>query len=224
MTVLLLLALGLAFIVADYFVQLRQAKSFVPASVTVRSPIFRSIEELLPRGVFAAPGQIWSSLLADGRVRLGVNRLMLGALNGVQSVALPSSGQSVRKGEPIFTLKMGSRQLTFRAPMDGTITAVNGDLMENPQALYGDVSKAWAVTVQPRNLSDSLRSMRVGEEAIQWLRSEAARLRDFFALNTLQPAMAMQDGGLPAAGALQSLDDESWNKFVKEFVDTPAQN
>ena len=226
MTVLLLLALGLAFILADYLVQLRQAKAFVPAAASIRMPIFRSIEDLLPRGVFAAPGHLWSALLPDGHVRLGVNRLMLSALQGVQSVVLPQNGQSVRKGDPVITLKLGTRSLAFRAPMDGTITAVNSVLQENPQALYADVNKAWAITLQPRNLSESVKSMHIGEEAYQWLRSEVARLRDFFAASAAQPALAMalQDGGLPAAGALQSLDDDAWKKFVQEFVDLPLQN
>jgi glycine cleavage system H protein len=226
MTVLLLLALALAFILADYLVQLRQAKAFVPATTAVRRPIFHSIEELLPRGIFAAPGQIWSALLPDGHIRLGVSRLMLNALQNVESVALPSSGQMVKKGEPIITLQMGKRSLAFRAPMDGTVTAVNQELMENPGKLYGEVNKAWAVSLRPRNLSESIKGMRLGEEAYQWLRSEVTRLRDFFAQATPQPAFAMnlQDGGLPAAGALQALDDASWEKFVEEFLDTPAQN
>jgi glycine cleavage system H protein len=225
MTVLLLLALALAFILADYLVQLFQAKAFAPATVTARMPIFHTIEDMLPRGVFAAPGQIWSSLLPDGHIRLGVNRLMLSALQGVQSIALPQSGQKVRKGEPIITLKMGARALSFRAPMDGTVTAVNSELQNHPQALYGDVTKAWAVTVQPNNLSESVKNMAIGEEAYQWLRSEMTRMRDFFALAVPQPALAhaLQDGGLPAAGVLQSLDDDTWQKFVEEFVNSPAQ-
>ena len=225
MTVLLLLALALAFILADYLVQLRQAKSFVPAAVPVRKPLFNSIEDLLPRGVFAAPGQIWSALQPDGRIRLGINRLMLSALNTIDAVSLPKDGQIVRKGEPIITLQLGKRSLSFRSPIDGTVLAVNREVNGNPQVLYGNVNQAWAVTLEPKNVSDSVKSMHIGEEAYQWLRSEIVRFRDFFAQTTPQPAlaMAMQDGGLPAAGALQALDDASWDKFVKEFVDTTAK-
>ncbi|HOT97123.1 MAG TPA: hypothetical protein PLN61_08350 [bacterium] len=226
MTVLLLLALALAFILADYLVQLRQAKSFAPATTAVRRPVFHSIEELLPRGVFAASGQLWSSLLPNGEIRLGVSRLMLSALHSIDAVSLPQPGQRVKKGEPILSLQLGKRTLTLRAPMAGTVTTINRALKEDPQGLYHDINRAWALALQPDNLSESVKGMRIGEEAYQWLRSEMARLRDFIALAVPQQALApaMQDGGLPAQGALQALDDANWSKFVEEFLDRPTQN
>lgn len=224
MTVLLLLAMFLTFILVDYVVQLRQAKSFVPVAATSRRPLFQTIEDLMPRGVFAAPGHIWSSILPDGKVRLGVSRLMLNALQHVDAAMLPKNGQQVRKGEPIISLKLGNRTIAFRAPMDGTVTAINADLLENPKRLFADVNTAWAVTIQPNNLSESVKSMRIGEEAYQWMRSEVARFRDFFAQFASEPALApaLQDGGLPAAGALQSLNEEAWQAFVQEFIDNSS--
>lgn len=226
MTVLLLLALALAFILADYLVQLRQARSYMPAAVAAHRPVYNSIEELLPHGVFAAPGHLWSSLLPNGEIRLGVSRLMLSALHNIDAITLPRPGEQVNKGQPILSLHLGNRVLSLRAPMSGTITAVNDTLQNNPLGLYRDFNQAWALSLQPENLSESVKGMHIGEEARQWLQAEMARLRDFFALSAPQPALAlaMQDGGLPAAGALQTLDDASWSKFVEEFLDKPTLN
>ncbi|HNW59438.1 MAG TPA: hypothetical protein PKI62_07175, partial [bacterium] len=163
-------------------------------------------------------------LLPSGEIRLGVSRLILTALQNIETVSMPRMGQRVKKGEPILTLHLGQRSLTLRAPMAGTVTAVNANLAADPQGLYRDADRAWACAVQPDNLSESIKSMRIGEEALLWLRAEAARLRDFFALSAPQPALALQDGGLPAAGALQTLDDAAWSKFSEEFLDRTTLN
>lgn len=224
MTALLLIAMVLAFILVDYVVQLRQAKVTVPVTARKPAPLFSQIEDLLPKGVFAAPGHIWSTVLPNGHVRMGASRLILNALQTVSQVVLPDPGKQVKKGDVLFTVHWGDRQASFRAPASGRIAAVNSELMQHPMRLSGDTNSSWAVVLQPDNLSASVKAMRIGEEAYQLLRNEVNHLRDFFARFSAQPAMAsaLQDGGLPVAGALQNLPDDVWQKFVHEFIETSA--
>ncbi len=223
MTALLLIAMVLAFLLADYVVQLRQAKVAVPVSAAKPLPLFSRIEDLLPKGIFAAPGHLWSAVQSNGTVRMGVSRLILNALNSVSEVILPEPGKQVQKGDALFTVRWGGRSATFRAPVSGRIAAVNTELLAHPLHLSGDTHVSWAILLQPDNLSASVKAMRIGEEAYQLLRHEVNRLRDFFAQFPAHPAMvsAQQDGGLPLAGALQNLPEEIWNKFVQEFIETP---
>jgi len=220
MTILIVLAMVISAVLIDYVIQLRQAKQTVAAVVAKPIPAASS-DMFLPEGVFAVPGQLWSVLLPNGRVRLGVNRLFTSVLGGVDEISMPRIGQAVRKGQLLCSVKQNGRALRLSSPVDGEISEINQNLLSNPNHLSGEIPSSWMLTVKPRNLSREISTWKLGEEARNWIKMETNRLRDFLA-PAAQPAFAnLQDGGMPAPGSLKNLEEGYWNLFETEFLNQP---
>src|SRR4030095_1549868 len=94
----------------------------VPRLVSVLVP-----EDLtqVPAGVFVGPGHSWMELDPMGAVRVGVDRLPLSLLGGVEAIEALPVGTEVQHGEPLALLRRGERKLEGKSPVDGVITAAN---------------------------------------------------------------------------------------------------
>lgn len=219
MTVLLLVALVLVCLLADYVVQVRQAKVAAKAGVRIARPI-SILEYFLPEGVFLAPGHLWSLMSSNGRMKMGVDPFILKSFGKVDQVVLAEKGTKINRGQVFATLKQGQREIPLRAPFEGTIEDVNSPIEENPTQLKSVPERSWMVAMKPAHLSASMKMLMLGEDAKNWIEGEVRRFREFLASNALQPAYAttLQDGGLPAEGVLQIVTDETFEKFQNEFL------
>jgi glycine cleavage system H lipoate-binding protein len=164
-------------------------------------------------GRFYAPGHTWAAIRDDGDVRVGIDALARKALGRPDSVEMPVLGQQVEKGEPVVTFLRDEKRLTFRSPVSGTVVAVNAS---PSSAAAGN----WFFTVQPAQLAAEIRGLKIAEEAVAWLREEAARFRDFLVESfRASPAFAtLPDGGVPADGVLGVLPEEAWTAFEDDFL------
>jgi glycine cleavage system H lipoate-binding protein len=218
MTVIFFLITIIAFVAVDIVLQRSKAVKTVPAV----KPAFAPAQQIrVPAGIFFASSHTWFNLFPSGKVRMGVDDFVLRMLQNPEITFLKSPDASVSKGEPLFELKDGTHTLTVRSPLDGMVITRNEELMKNPslmkEMLYSD---GWALTIKPKRLSD-VAMMMLGENSRQWLQQELARLRDFIAGTSANPALAtamLQDGGLPVEGALKNLNDVQWKKFEQQFL------
>ena len=218
MTILILFALVLAALGVDYFVQIRQTKL---QTVAKAKPV--SIQDyLLPEGVFAAPGHVWSVLLPSGRLKMGIYPLITRALGKIDQVFLPEKGKVVQAGQALLEVVQGEKRVRIASPVTGVVEEVNPLVAEHADTVKKSVQTGWTVSVKPQSLSAAMATMKLGEEARQWLSAEMQRLRDFLAGRTMNAelAMLMQDGGTPAEGVLESMDQATWQQFETEFLKT----
>jgi glycine cleavage system H lipoate-binding protein len=219
MTVLFVAMTMLFFLTLEVVVRRVRATKTVPATaVHTTQPAY---PVRLPDGIFFARSHTWLSLFPSGKVRLGVDDFVGRLLDKPEVEYLKSTGDSVKKGEPLFSLSEGGRTLTLRAPMDGRIIGMNEQLVKNPGLLKENLfSEGWAYTIQPEKPSE-LRSLMLGEETRSWIPQEFRRLRDVFAgvavEGELVPAL-LQDGGQPVAGALKHMGPDVWDNFEEEFL------
>ena len=66
------------------------------------------------------------------------------------------------------------------------------------------------------------RAMKVAEEAASWERAELARMRDHLVVQLAGDVGAtMHDGGPPAEGVADQLDEQQWNNLVGAFFANP---
>jgi glycine cleavage system H protein len=216
MTILILLALVLAALVVDYFIQIKQTSV---QTVTHAKPA--SINDyMLPEGVFAASSHVWSILMPSGRLKMGIDPLITRALGKIDQVFLPEKGKAIQAGQALLEVVQGDKRIRIASPVSGVVEEVNPLVAENANTVKKNVQTAWTVSVKPHSLSSAMSSMKLGEEARQWLSNEMQRLRDFLAGRSMNPelAMVMQDGGTPAEGVLESMDKETWQQFEAEFL------
>jgi len=173
----------------------------------------------VPANVFRHAGHGWAALEPSGLVRIGVDDFMPRAIGRVDAVTLPKPGDTVIAGQPAFSLVQGQRRADIPAPVSGIVTEVNPALANGPGPIKERPFDAgWIARVRPTALGEELGRLHVAERASAWMRREAARLRDFLVSHTATREGAlgytMADGGVPANGSLEALDDAAWREFM----------
>jgi len=203
----------------------KEAREAAGAATSLTAYAFEDLS--VPAGVYLDGGHTWVRLETDGDAHVGVDRFAESLLGQVDAVELPEVGREVRRGERLFRLRQGERLADFVAPIDGVVRSVDKSLRRHPEAIKADpYRQGWVCRLAPLNLARNLKRLRIAEEARDWLKAEAARFQDFFASRPLEPTplgALLQDGGQPAGGVLQWMDDATWHRFNDEFL-RPSQD
>lgn len=174
----------------------------------------------LPPDVFLAPGHVWMRLDPAGNVRVGIDRMLLELLGGLDRVYPHAEGSEVRKDGPLVMLRHGQRALKIRSPVAGQVIQVNSRLEEHPDELIEDPFGVWLYEIRPEALGATLKPAVVAEEARGWMRREMDRLRELLQRpgsgdHAAMPTLA--DGGMPARGFSAHLDDGRWEQLIADF-------
>jgi glycine cleavage system H protein len=225
MVALLVLTTILIFLTIDYIAQRAHAPE---AEAVASAPRSRPAADLtrVPGDTWLAPGHVWARVEPYGTVRLGTDRLAGTLLGAVDRAAVVRQGSEVHVGDPIATVAHGARTITLRSPVDGVVTAVNEELASDPNAVLLDpFGNGWMARIRPVALGPAMKRMFVAEDAGTFLRDELRKLRELLtAAPALQPAMAatLPDGGLPADGLAEHLDDRTWSAVAAGLYGAPA--
>lgn len=219
MVALFVIATILICITIDYFVQRSQKKREVYQTQVVLSPE----SFILPRGYFFSKAHTWLELLFSGKVHIGVDDFISKITGKIDAIEVLPVGEEVVKGKPLFKIKQGNRTLTFLSPVSGKIKAINSSVLESPEIILKDpYLNGWIVMIEPNDIASEVKSLLIGQEASQWLRNEIKRFREFITKETSKfsptPELTLADGGLVIKGVLQSVDEKTWEKFEREFV------
>jgi len=175
----------------------------------------------IPKGVFFHPGHTWARMQDGNSMSIGIDDFVQKALGRIDRIGLPSVGEEVRQGDPIIAIAHSGRNLKLVAPISGRITAINRDVLENPGLISENPYKdGWLFMIEASEMAGNLKAMHVAEQAIDWIKEEVRRFREFLASEQLQPAVgeAMLDGGVPVAGSLDHLDEERLHEFEETFL------
>lgn len=206
-----------AFVLVDFLIQRREAHK---VRGTGPAPVLLD-RFLIPKGYFVSRAHAWIEVLGGGKARIGIDDFIQKLVGTLDEVIPIPPGTTIRKGDPLMTLRKGGRVLVIPSPLSGTVEAINTDLIGNWSLVNQDpYDNGWVVLLEPTNLAEELPSAAIATAATQWLRTEISRFRDFLnGLRSPQPAGAtLLDGGVPVAGVLSMTDDETWNRFGHEFL------
>ncbi len=162
----------------------------------------------------------WSRMLGR-RVNIGVDDLIQFTLGPVEKVELPRVGTRCRRGEPLFVLHRGGRVLQVRAPMSGTVEAVNTQLRDFPGLInQTPFTEGWAVCMRPEDGEHALDRLLHGRQAGDWFHSEVDRLVcRLTGCETTGPTLP--DGGELAGDLHNQISDRDWQTIAREFFETP---
>ena len=199
------------------------APAKVPAETDFRIPFGLQVADLaLPGGLFFHQGHTWTGIDTTGKVKIGLDDFAQNILGRIDNIKLRKVGDSISKGEKVFTIMQGKRKAEFNAPVDGVISAINKDVISKPELLKNDpYENGWVYAVEPRNLAQNLKSLTVAEEAKSWLKKEIARFKEFLAEQFVEDKLlgtTMADGGMPVNGIMEYMDDFSWMKMQEAFL------
>ena len=163
MLVILLVAFCAVCVLLSWRFDLRRNKA---ASAVRRADMPRGDHPLHPRAaILLQPGLTWVRIHNDDLVSIGTTDFVADVLGELMTVALPRESRSLNRGEVAWALvsKTG-RKLEQVMPIDGTVLAVNRDLIRDPGILQRSPYLAgWIMRVQPRSIRSAVRNVRSGE-------------------------------------------------------------
>src|ERR1043166_4818525 len=137
MTVLLVLATFLVFIVLDYAMNRRTVMATVPV-VEGALPV-RAVAGgdyiggfHVPDTVQYHPGHSWLLRERKNVVRVGADEFAAALLGKIERIELPKPGTWVRQGQKILSFYRDGVKTEMASPSEGEVMEVNSELLANP--------------------------------------------------------------------------------------------
>jgi glycine cleavage system H lipoate-binding protein len=219
MTVILVLATFITFLLIDHFYSRRPAVR--PVLVVQPQPAARTVLEpnvvagfQVPENLKYHPGHTWALSEGPKMVRIGLDDFAARLLGKVHNIMLPQRGQWVRQGQKLVTLERDGAKVDMVSPVEGVVTEINEAAAKDPATTqrdpYGD---GWLVSVESPDAKLNFRNLLSGELARWWMDEAAARLRKHMPL----PAGVAQDGGTTISDLSTYLGDKEWVDVTREF-------
>jgi glycine cleavage system H lipoate-binding protein len=221
MTVILVLATFLGFIVLDYFLNRRKAMATVPAAAPQSSPALAPFGSdyvdgfHTPETVSYHAGHSWVVRERKNVARVGADEFAAALVGRVEKVDLPRPGQWIRQGQRIVAFFRDGEKTEMVSPTEGEVMEVNSEILDDPGLLRQDpYGRGWLLTVHVPDEENTGRNLVPKSMVRQWMRDSIERLY------SKQPALAgavAADGGRPAEDLLAALPDVSWKHVTGEF-------
>jgi glycine cleavage system H protein len=217
MTVILVLATFLVFIVLDYVMNKGKVLATVPAQRIVPAQSGGDFVEgfHVPQTVCYHSGHSWLVQERKGVVRVGADEFAAALLGRIDRIELPRPGQWIRQGQKVLTFFRDGQKTEMVSPTEGEVKEVNTDVLNNPAALRQDpYGSGWLLAVHVPDEENTTRNLIPRSLVGEWMRNAAERLY------ARQPAMAgavAADGGRPAEDLLAGLPDAQWSEVTGEF-------
>ena len=216
MTVLLVLATFLAFIVLDYVMNRQKAVATVVASGSRATAAGEYVGGyLVPQNRSYHPGHCWLMRERKNVVRVGVDEFAAALIGKVEKLSLPGPGQWLRQGQSALGFYREGEEAQMISPTEGEVLEVNAEVMHNPALLREDpYGQGWLLTLNvPDEVSTSRNLLPKGLIA-EWMRDAVERLY------ARQPGLAgavAADGGRPVEDMAARLSGVSWKELTGEF-------
>ena len=215
MSILFVLLTFLLVMTITYF---RGTKDAMVARPQVGPPtprLERSLGVAVPQGYCFHPGHTWMAREGADYARVGLDGFAANLLGTIDRVETTGENRWVRQGQKLFTVHSGSLALEFLSPVEGVVTAINPDVMQEPGMVTRDpYERGWVATVKAPDLDINQNNLVQGGMVGPWMQNNLTRLNGMVA--EMAPAMAA-DGGVPLAGLLQRVAPEVRQRLVSEF-------
>ncbi len=219
MTVLLVLATFLVFIVLDYALNRHKILNRVTATTSQTVPAQAGGDYvdgfLVPEKLSYHPGHAWLMRERKNVVRVGADEFAAALLGKLEKIELPKPGQWIRQGQKILSFYRDGRKTEMVSPTEGEVMEVNAEALTNPAVLRQDpYGKGWLVAVHVPDEENTSRNLVPKSLVREWMRLSVERLY------ARQPALAgavAADGGRPADDLLEAIPEAGWTEITSEF-------
>jgi glycine cleavage system H protein len=222
MTVLLVLATFLVFIVLDYALNRNKAVVTVPvesgavSSRALAGPIDGYIDGFkVPEGLSYHTGHTWLMRERKNLVRVGADEFAAALLGRIEQVELPKPGTWIRQGQKVLSFFRDGVKTEMVSPTEGEVMEVNAELLHNPAVLRADpYGKGWLLAVHVPDEENTGRNLVPKGLIREWMRDAVERLYG------MQPALAgavAADGGRPADDIFAAMPEVDWKAATGEF-------
>jgi glycine cleavage system H lipoate-binding protein len=169
----------------------------------------------IPQDYCFHQGHTWCLKETPETARVGLDNFAANLLGKIDRVEVAALNRWVRQGQRLMKAVLGGIAVELLSPVEGVVTAVNSEVLQNPELISSDPYKnGWIALVKAPDLAVNQKNLVQGSMVAPWLQQSIARLNGMLA--QISPAMA-QDGGLPVKGVLAKVTPELREKLVDEF-------
>lgn len=173
----------------------------------------------VPAGIFLAPCHSWVSLERNGLVRIGLDDFTQKVLGKIDSLTLPSRGQRVKKAEPLFSINQGGRTIAFPCPIGGKVVSVHTELNNRIDYLrMKPYELGWICTIEPSNLSEDMKNLKIGAAAIDWYQKEIDKYQELVKTTSRELEKTSAEKEVKAEETLDQLQQEIWSRYSNSFL------
>ena len=173
----------------------------------------------VPAGIFISRNHTWVNIELNGTARVGIDDFARKIISKIDGVELPKLNQDVKKGELLFTIKHDSKTINIASPISGKVTLVNTEHIEHPE-LIGLIpfELSWMCCIEPSNLPEELRSLKIGVDSINWYKEEIDKYSELVTRVEKEGAQTGSPGKGDAKAGKERTDEVVLEEFVKTFL------
>ena len=113
---------------------------------------------ITPEELLYSESHEWVKLLDDGTALVGITDFAQDELGDIVFVNLPMEGDPVVAGEAFGDVESVKAVSDLISPVDGTVAAVNEELLDAPQLINEGAYDAWMIKVESVTGDDQLMS------------------------------------------------------------------
>jgi glycine cleavage system H protein len=219
MTVLLVLATFLVFIVLDYAINRRKVMATVPVSAAheVPAPMGGDYVDgfLVPGHLSYHAGHSWLVRERKNVVRVGADEFGAALAGKIEHIELPKPGQWVRQGQRVIAFVRDGQKTEMVSPTEGEVMEVNAEVLNNPGLMRQDpYGKGWLMSLHVPDEENTGRNLLPKMLVREWMAEAVSRL---YARQPQLAGAVAADGGRPAEDLFSSLPDTDWRQVTGEF-------
>jgi len=215
MSILVVLLMFLLIISIRYFVDPKVQPALETEIPRSQPPLVkREYGFDVPQGYCFHPGHMWAMKQGADDARVGIDKFVTNLMGAIDHIEVRGADHWVRQGQKLVTIRGGGTSIDLLSPVEGVITAINNDVLQDPSLLMKDpYDNAWIAVVKSPDLQLNQRNLVQGGMVPLWMQHNLIRLN---AVLSPTPALA-QDGGGPICGLLPKLSPELRQKVAEEF-------
>jgi len=180
----------------------------------------KSPEFQIPGGVFISNGHCWANVSEDGSVNVGLDDFAKKVIGKIDAVELPNLGMTIKKGQSLFTIEQGTRNISFKSPVSGKVKEVNKFINEEIDSLnVTSYDQNWICEIDADELDSEIPSLKIGKSAVSFYQDDIERLQQLKKKTKTGKEAELEPEGVIFAGEMEKLDDISWKRFAEEFFE-----
>jgi CheY-like chemotaxis protein len=173
----------------------------------------------VPAGIFISRNHTWVNVEMNGIARVGIDDFVRKIIKTIDKVELPKLNKEVKKGELLFSIKHNSNTIDIVSPISGKVTLVNTEHVEHPDLIaLSPFELSWMCCIDPANLAEELRSLKIGADTINWYRDEIDKYTEIAKGIEQEGARAASAGKGDDKAAEQTADERFVEAFANAFL------